>query len=82
MIDFVFKEGSFENRSRGKVRRNHIDEDFVQDLDNMMRANFVQKRICEDSRYKQFRAKIVQNQVFGNFLKIMRNLCRFMLFLI
>ncbi|KAL0854011.1 hypothetical protein Bca101_059163 [Brassica carinata] len=48
---------------RAKLGRNHVDEDFLQNLDNILRAKFVQKRICEDSSYKQFRAKIVQNMI-------------------
>ena len=55
-IGFVFKEGSFEIL-RAKLGRNHTDEDFVQNLDCLMRANFVQKRICEDSKDNQIRAK-------------------------
>ncbi|KAJ4890151.1 Uncharacterized protein Rs2_29899 [Raphanus sativus] len=48
---------------RAKYGQNHIDEDFVKNIDNLMRANFVQDRICEDSCYKQIRAKIVQNML-------------------
>ena len=57
VVDFVFKDESFENRSRAKIGRNRVDEDFVQDLNNLFRAIFVQKQICEDSSYKQIRAK-------------------------
>ena len=63
VLDFVFKEDPFENRSRAKLGRNHFDEDFVQNLNNLLRANFVQKRICEDSSYKQICEKIVQNKL-------------------
>ena len=40
-IGFVFKEGSFEI-SRAKLGQNRFDEDFVQNLNNLLRANFVQ----------------------------------------
>jgi len=63
VVDFVFKDESFENRSRAKIGRNRVDEDFVQNLSNMLRAIFVQKRICEDSSYKQIGAKIMQNML-------------------
>ena len=68
VLDFVFKEDFFENRSRAKLGRNRFDEDFVQSLNNLLHANFVQKQICEDSSYKQIREKIVQNKL----LKIRR----------
>ena len=61
-IDFVFKEGSIEI-SRAKLGQNRIGEDFVQNLKYLLGANFVRKRICEDSSYKQICAKIVQNML-------------------
>ena len=63
VVDFVFKDGSFENRSHAKIGRNRVDEDFVQNINNLLRAIFVQKRIYEDSNYKQIHAKIVQNML-------------------
>ncbi|KAF2574438.1 hypothetical protein F2Q70_00004413 [Brassica cretica] len=63
VVDFVFKDGSFENLSHAKIGRNRVDEDFVQNINNLLRAIFVQKRICEDSSYKQIHAKIVQNML-------------------
>ena len=63
VFDFVFKDGSFENRSHAKIEFNRVDEDFVQNLNNLLRAIFVQNRICEDLSYKQIRAKIVQNML-------------------
>ena len=61
-IDFIFKEGSIEI-SRAKLRQNRICEDFLQNLNYLSGANFVRKRICEDSSYKQISAKIVQNML-------------------
>ena len=63
VVDFVFKDESFKNRSRAKIGCNRVDEDFVQNLSNLLRAIFVQKRICEDSSYKQIGAKIMQNML-------------------
>ena len=60
VVDFVFKDESFENRIRAKIGSNRVDEDFVQNLSNLL---LVQKRICEDSSYKQIRAKIMQTHV-------------------
>ncbi|WZZ16443.1 hypothetical protein YC2023_109532 [Brassica napus] len=61
-IDFIFKEGSIEI-SRAKLGQNRIGEDFLQILNYLSGANFVRKRICEDSSYKQISAKIVQNML-------------------
>lgn len=38
-----FQDRSFENRNCAKIERNYIEKEFLQNLNNLLRANFVQK---------------------------------------
>ncbi|KAJ4875898.1 Uncharacterized protein Rs2_40916 [Raphanus sativus] len=50
---------SVQNDFRAKIGRSYIDEDFGQNLNYLLCAKFVQKRIFEDSSYNRIRAKTV-----------------------